>query len=222
MSDLFDIYQTNFKKVASKINNDFKSAILMGDNKTKGKLLKQIKNNIDESKRMIKTMEIYLNTEKTLDVNLSMYVNTCIKCVDQFSLELKREEDKFRNEIQKSEMIEQRNDDVFSQESIVCNSFEKLEQAKRITYDMEYTGKDILIELSEQSNKMSQVNNKIGNLNNQLDSSNSILNELLDIYKKNKMIIFLFSLILICVFVCIIIFKLYFSISKYESRGITP
>lgn len=221
MSELFDIYQTNFKKIASKINNDFKSANLIGDNKTKGKLLKQIKNNINESKRMIKTMEIYLNTEKSLDVNLSMYVNTCIKCVDQFSLELKKEEVKFRNEIQKLEMIEQRNNDFFSKESIVSNSFEKLEQAKRITYDIEYTGKDILIELSEQNNKMNQVNNKIGNLNNQLDSSNSILNELLDIYKKNKMIIFVFSLILICVFVCIIIFKLYFSISKYERRGIT-
>jgi hypothetical protein len=221
MSELFDIYQTNFKKISSKINNVFKSAILMKDNKTKGKLLKQIKNNINESKRMIKTMEIYLNTEKSLDVNLSMYVNTCIKCADQFNLELKKEEDKFRNEIQTKEMMEQRNHDVLFNESIVCNSFEKLEQAKRISYDMEYTGKDILIELSEQSNKMNQVNNKIGNLNNQLDSSNSILNELLDIYKKNKMIIFVFSLILICVFVCIIIFKLYFSISKYERREIT-
>ena len=126
MSELFDIYQTNFKKIASKINNDFKSANLIGDNKTKGKLLKQIKNNINESKRMIKTMEIYLNTEKSLDVNLSMYVNTCIKCVDQFSLELKKEEVKFRNEIQKKEMIEQRNNDFFSKESIVSNSFEKL------------------------------------------------------------------------------------------------
>ena len=175
MTELFEIYQTNFTRIASKINNDFKHAHLLENNGTKEKLLKLIEDNINESKRMLKTMEVYVNMEKSLDGNLSMYLNTCFKCVEQFSLELKKEKNKFRNEIQKNHTINQRHNDISFNESIVSNSFEKLEQAKRFTYDMEYTGKDIIIELSEQRNKMNQMTNKIGHLNNLFDSKKHIL-----------------------------------------------
>lgn len=83
-----------------------------------------------------------------------------------------------------------------------------MEAAKRNVIGVEKISLEVMRNLHDQSDKMKDINVKITDLNSGIDGSSSLLNRMLNLQKKNKIIITVFAIILILLLSSVIIFKL--------------
>ena len=90
----------------------------------------------------------------------------------------------------------------------VWKSFEKLEQAKRSTIEMENVSIEISRQLNSDTEKMKGIRSKLDNTNREISTSSGVISRMMRLQRRNKIFIALFSLLLIASFLVILYVKL--------------
>ena len=93
---------------------------------------------------------------------------------------------------QKSKLIEN--------EALAYKQQQSLEHAKRAVLDIEHQSIGIMNDLEKNNEMLKGVNDKVHNLNKNLDNSHSILTRILKRENRNKLIIVIFSFVVLMIF----------------------
>ena len=206
MSSLIDIYQSKLKKLNQKIEYNFGTL----SKKTEEKL-SEINNNLKESQKLLKNLELEVSGESQQSNSyliLKIYKNS----YNEYSKKYKVEKEKFENSLK--EVSLGINSDInlkqnLKNDEIAYNSFNKLENVRRISIEMEGLGQDVMRDMNSQSETMKGINSKIGDVSNDLNTSNALLTEMNKIQRRNKTIVYLYGAFLFFVFLVIAFFRIY-------------
>ena len=217
MSGLFDVYQTNVKMLFQKISNNLDTISSETENK-----LNQIEKDLSETQKLLKNLEIEVAGESPVsDIYLIMknYKNG----YSQYLKRYKKEKEKYENNnklvslgINSNSSSMNKN---FKNEEIAYNSFNKLQNARRVTIEMEGIGEDVMRDMNGQTDIMKGINSKIGDISNDLNSSTTLISEMQKIQRRNKAIIYLYGAFLIFLFLIIAFFRIY---PKFKSNSPNP
>ena len=206
MSSLIDIYQSKLKKLNQKIEYNFGTL----SKKTEEKL-SEINDNLKESQKLLKNLELEVSGESQQSNSyliLKIYKNS----YNEYSKKYKVEKEKFENSLK--EVSLGINSDInlkqnLKNDEIAYNSFNKLENVRRISIEMEGLGQDVMRDMNSQSETMKGINSKIGDVSNDLNTSNALLTEMNKIQRRNKTIVYLYGAFLFFVFLVIAFFRIY-------------
>ena len=206
MSSLIDIHQSKLKKLNQKIEYNFGTL----SKKTEEKL-SEINDNLKESQKLLKNLELEVSGESQQSNSyliLKIYKNS----YNEYSKKYKVEKEKFENSLK--EVSLGINSDInlkqnLKNDEIAYNSFNKLENVRRISIEMEGLGQDVMRDMNSQSETMKGINSKIGDVSNDLNTSNALLTEMNKIQRRNKTIVYLYGAFLFFVFLVIAFFRIY-------------
>ena len=206
MSSLIDIYQSKLKKLNQKIEYNFGTL----SKKTEEKL-SEINDNLKEPQKLLKNLELEVSGESQQSNSyliLKIYKNS----YNEYSKKYKVEKEKFENSLK--EVSLGINSDInlkqnLKNDEIAYNSFNKLENVRRISIEMEGLGQDVMRDMNSQSETMKGINSKIGDVSNDLNTSNALLTEMNKIQRRNKTIVYLYGAFLFFVFLVIAFFRIY-------------
>ncbi len=212
MSGLFDVYQTNVKMLFQKIANNLDSISTETENK-----LTEIEKDLLETQKLLKNLEIEVAGESPVS-DIYLIVKNYKNGYAQYNKRYKKEKEKFENNI-KSVSLGININKNFQNEEIAYNSFNKLQNARRVTIEMEGIGEDVMRDMNGQSDIMKGINSKIGDISNDLNSSTTLISEMQKIQRRNKAIIYLYGAFLIFLFLIIAFFRIY---PKFKSNSPNP
>ena len=97
---------------------------------------------------------------------------------------------------------------LINNEEVVWSSYDKLEKAKRSAVEMENITIDVARELDAQSEKMKHIGGKLNDMNKEINVGTGLINRMMKMQRRNKLLVALFSVILITIFFMILFFKL--------------
>lgn len=219
MSETLEIYQENLKAIFSSITKNFESLIQCDSPSSKEEILNKLSYHINDCDKLIKTIDIQVSTDEDKDSNLTLYVQNYKNGLHQYKTKYLKEKEKFEFD-KMNEKLEPKTIPISTTshltEEIAYKSFDKLEKAKRATYEMENSGNYIMIEMNSQTDKMKNTKTKITTLGNDLSDSTKLINEMDEHQKKNNKIIKLF-------FIGLFIALLLIGFGRfYNNRTITP
>jgi hypothetical protein len=85
---------------------------------------------------------------------------------------------------------------------------------------MENISIDVSKELYSQTDKLKGINTKVNEMNREITTSTGLLSKMINLQRRNKFVILLFSLFLIFTFVAIMCFKFFYpnKSNKLESK----
>ncbi len=212
MSGLFDVYQTNVKMLFQKIANNLDSISTETENK-----LTEIEKDLLETQKLLKNLEIEVAGESPVS-DIYLIVKNYKNGYAQYNKRYKKEKEKFENNI-KSVSLGININKNFKNEEIAYNSFNKLQNARRVTIEMEGIGEDVMRDMNGQTDIMKGINSKIGDISNDLNSSTTLISEMQKIQRRNKAIIYLYGAFLIFLFLIIAFFRIY---PKFKSNSPNP
>ena len=119
------------------------------------------------------------------------------------------EDDSYDNGYSKQKLIEN--------EELAWQQGEKLEGAKRSAIEMEGVSMHIMHDLDHQTNQLKIIHSKTNEMSGELEESNSIMGRIMKRENRNKVIIGVFSFIIVLAFILILYFKLAPSSSSSSS-----
>ena len=197
MSELFDIYQSNVKILFQKISNNLDTI----SNET-GEKIDLIENDLKEVQKLLKNLEIEVAGESPVS-DIYLIVKNYKNGYNQYIKRFRKEKEKYENSIKTVSLGINSDNNIkknIKDDEIAYNSFNKLQNARRVTIEMQGIGQDVMRDMNGQSETMKSINSKIGNVSDDLSSSSSLISEMQKIRRRNKMIIYLIILFLIIAF----------------------
>lgn len=222
MTDLFMIYQDNLKNKLHKIDSNLsrlEAPLIIPS--SQNQLFSDIEVDLTESEKLIKNLEIQINTSINIkDPNFILYLKNYKTRYESYKKKYMKLKNKYETENKMKHISPSGKDDNINNnliDSCAYDSFQKLEQAKRTTIEIEGIGKDVMYDLNNQTHQMKNVNNKINNINDTMSSSATLLNEMELRNKKNKNIIIIVSIFLIILFFTIAIGRISSKFFHYNS-----
>ena len=206
MSELFDIYQSNVKILFQKISNNLDTI----SNET-GEKIDLIENDLKEVQKLLKNLEIEVAGESPVS-DIYLIVKNYKNGYNQYIKRFRKEKEKYENSIKTVSLGINSDNNIkknIKNDEIAYNSFNKLQNARRVTIEMQGIGQDVMRDMNGQSETMKSINSKIGNVSDDLSSSSSLISEMQKIRRRNKMIIYLYGGFLIILFLIIAFFRIY-------------
>lgn len=97
---------------------------------------------------------------------------------------------------------------LIENEELAWQQGEKLEGAKRQVIEMEQVGNGIMRDLNDHTGKLRIINDRVIDMNSELDQSGSIMGRILKKENRNKVVIGIFSVIVVLAFIIILYLKL--------------
>ena len=104
-------------------------------------------------------------------------------------------------------------------DNIANKSFEKLQNAKRATIEMESVGNDTLKEFDSQKDQIKKITNKVSDMNDQLSSSTGLITEM-DRREKRNNILVIFAITLLVIFFGILIIRILPTVSSANTISV--
>ena len=196
MSSLFEIYQTNLKMLYRKISNNLDTI-----QKDTGEKLSEIEEDLNEVEKIIKNLEIELTGESPISESYLILKNQK-STYENYKKKFRKEKEKYNSSIKKVELELNSNSLLnknLKNDEIAYNSFNKLENARRISIEMDSLGHDVMRDMDD------------------LSSSTTLISEMQKIKRRNKMIIYLYGGFLILLFLIIAFFRIYPKFKKNNS-----
>ena len=214
MSELFDIYQENIKILFKKVSSSFDS---LKQSKNRQGELDSIDKSLHEIEKLIKDLEIHITTGLS-DQNFSIYVKNFKTGYEMYRKRYLKEKDKividvYMKKIELKTMTSTVND------NIAYKSFEKLQNAKRATIEMESVGNDTLKEFDSQKDQIKKITNKVSDMNDQLSSSTGLITEM-DRREKRNNILVIFAITLLVIFFGILIIRILPKVSSANTISV--
>ena len=206
MSGLFDIYQSNVKMLFQKISNNLDTI-----SSETGEKIDLIESDLKEVQKLLKNLEIEVAAESPVS-DTYLIVKNYKNGYNQYTKRFRKEKEKYQNSIKSVSLDINSKDSIknnIKNDEIAYNSFDKLQNARRATIEMQGIGQDVMRDMNGQSETMKSINSKIGNVSDDLSSSTSLISEMQKIRRRNKMIIYLYGGFLIILFLIIAFFRIY-------------
>ena len=216
MSGLFDIYQSNVKILFQKISNNLDTI-----SSETGEKIDLIESDLKEVQKLLKNLEIEVAGESPVS-DIYLIVKNYKNGYAQYNKRYKKEKEKYQNSIKSVSLDINSKDSIknnIKNDEIAYNSFDKLQNARRATIEMQGIGQDVMRDMNGQSETMKNINSKIGNVSDDLSSSTSLISEMQKIRRRNKIIIYLYGGFLIILFLIIAFFRIY---PKFKSNSPNP
>ena len=199
------IYEKNLNNYYSQLDTQL-SKILIYKKMKIHEIIVSLENIFSITKKTTKEYIIYLTLNES-----KKYYEQKIKCVEK---KLKDYEDKIKDI--KKKYKDQEIIPIYEKEEIknnneinAVNSFEKMNNAIRMTTDIESMSGRILINLEEQTKGMKNISSKISNTNDNIDESKNNLNEMLSKQYDDKKMIILVGGFLTFILLAFFLFKIY-------------
>lgn len=214
MSELFDIYQSNVKILFQKISNNLDTI-----SSETGEKIDLIENDLKEVQKLLKNLEIEVAGESPVS-DIYLIVKNYKNGYNQYIKRFRKEKEKYENSIKTVSLGINSDNNIkknIKNDEIAYNSFNKLQNARRVTIEMQGIGQDVMRDMNGQSETMKSINSKIGNVSDDLSSSSSLISEMQKIRRRNKMIIYLYGGFLILLFLIIAFFRIYPKFKKNNS-----
>ena len=202
MSELFDIYQENIKLLFKKVSSSFDS---LKQSKNRQGELDSIDKSLHEIEKLIKDLEIHITTGLS-DQNFSIYVKNFKTGYEMYRKRYLKEKDKIVIDVYMKK-IELKTMSSTVNDNIAYKSFEKLQNAKRATIEMESVGNDTLKEFDSQKDQIKKITNKVSDMDDQLSSSTGLITEM-DRREKRNNILVIFAITLLVIFFGILIIRI--------------
>jgi hypothetical protein len=211
MSDLLDIYQENIKNVFSKISKILENLNMYSSEKAES-AINEAEAHLKEADRLIKNMELQSLTSKSDNLVLKNYKNG----YDSYKKKISKAKDsqKLDSLILNTDSSTQK-EKLINNEELMWSSFDKLQTAKRTTIELENVSIEVSRELQGQSEKMKGIDKKVQLINNDITTSTGLIGRMLNLQRRNKIIIALAGISLFSIF--IIIFILRFTSGKTDT-----
>ena len=199
------IYEKNLNKYYSQLDTQL-SKVLIYEKKKIHEIIVSLENIFSITKKTTKEYTIYLTLNES-----KKYYEPKIKCVEKklkdYENKIKEVKKKYKDQeiipVYKKEEIKNNN------EINAVNSFERMNNAIRMTTDIESMSGRILINLEEQTKGMKNISSKISNTNGNIDESKNNLNEMLSKQYDDKKMIILVGGFLTFILLAFFLFKIY-------------
>ena len=214
MSELFDIYQENIKILFKKVSSSFDS---LKQSKNRQGELDSIDKSLHEIEKLIKDLEIHITTGLS-DQNFSIYVKNFKTGYEMYRKRYLKEKDKIVIDVYMKK-IELKTMSSTVNDNIAYKSFEKLQNAKRATIEMESVGNDTLKEFDSQKDQIKKITNKVSDMDDQLSSSNGLITEM-DRREKRNNILVIFAITLLVIFFGILIIRILPKVSSANTISV--
>lgn len=203
MSELLDIYQDNIKNVFTKINRILDNLNMYSSDKCEI-AINEADTHLKEAERLIKNMELQSLTSnadslvlKNFKIGLDSYkkkVNKAKESIKLDSLILTTD-----SSTQKEKLI--------NNDELVWSSFDKLQNAKRSTIELENVSIEVARELQGHSEKMKDMDHKMKLMNNDISTSTGLISRMLNLQRRNKIIISIAGITFFLIFLIFIFFR---------------
>ncbi len=156
-------------------------------------------------------MEIHLMSSD--DSNQSIVLRNFKNGLDQYKKKIKAAKENF-NTKQKLETLiisdkENQKEKLINNEELAWNQFDKLEKAKRTSYEMENISIDVAKELHGHTEKIKGVKGKLNDINGEVSSSNSLISRMLRREYRNKIVLLMFMVAMVLIFLAIVYMKFF-------------
>ena len=214
MSELFDIYQENIKILFKKVSSSFDS---LKQSKNRQGELDSIDKSLHEIEKLIKDLDIHITTELS-DQNFSIYVKNFKTGYEMYRKRYLKEKDKIVIDVYMKK-IELKTMSSTVNDNIAYKSFEKLQNAKRATIEMESVGNDTLKEFDSQKDQIKKITNKVSDMDDQLSSSTELITEM-DRREKRNNILVIFAITLLVIFFGILIIRILPKVSSANTISV--
>ena len=214
MSELFDIYQENIKILFKKVSSSFDS---LKQSKNRQGELDSIDKSLHEIEKLIKDLDILITTGLS-DQNFSIYVKNFKTGYEMYRKRYLKEKDKIVIDVYMKK-IELKTMSSTVNDNIAYKSFEKLQNAKRATIEMESVGNDTLKEFDSQKDQIKKITNKVSDMDDQLSSSTGLITEM-DRREKRNNILVIFAITLLVIFFGILIIRILPKVSSANTISV--
>ena len=214
MSELFDIYQENIKILFKKVSSSFDS---LKQSKNRQGELDSIDKSLHEIEKLIKDLDIHITTGLS-DQNFSIYVKNFKTGYEMYRKRYLKEKDKIVIDVYMKK-IELKTMSSTVNDNIAYKSFEKLQNAKRATIEMESMGNDTLKEFDSQKDQIKKITNKVSDMDDQLSSSTGLITEM-DRHEKRNNILVIFAITLLVIFFGILIIRILPKVSSANTISV--
>ena len=214
MSELFDIYQENIKILFKKVSSSFDS---LKQSKNRQGELDSIDKSLHEIEKLIKDLDIHITTGLS-DQNFSIYVKNFKTGYEMYRKRYLKEKDKIVIDVYMKK-IELKTMSSTVNDNIAYKSFEKLQNAKRATIEMESVGNDTLKEFDSQKDQIKKITNKVSDMDDQLSSSTGLITEM-DRREKRNNILVIFAITLLVIFFGILIIRILPKVSSANNISV--
>ena len=214
MSELFDIYQENIKILFKKVSSSFDS---LKQSKNRQGELDSIDKSLHEIEKLIKDLDIHITTGLS-DQNFSIYVKNFKTGYEMYRKRYLKEKDKIVIDVYMKK-IELKTMSSTVNDNIAYKSFEKLQNAKRATIEMESVGNETLKEFDAQKDQIKKITNKVSDMDDQLSSSTELLTEMDRREKRNNMLV-IFAITLLVIFFGILIIRILPKVSSANTISV--
>ena len=214
MSELFDIYQENIKILFKKVSSSFDS---LKQSKNRQGELDSIDKSLHEIEKLIKDLDIHITTGLS-DQNFSIYVKNFKTGYEMYRKRYLKEKDKIVIDVYMKK-IELKTMSSTVNDNIAYKSFEKLQNAKRATIEMESVGNDTLKEFDSQKDQIKKITNKVSDMDDQLSSSTELITEM-DRREKRNNILVIFAITLLVIFFGILIIRILPKVSSANTISV--
>ena len=214
MSELFDIYQENIKILFKKVSSSFDS---LKQSKNRQGELDSIDKSLHEIEKLIKDLDIHITTGLS-DQNFSIYVKNFKTGYEMYRKRYLKEKDKIVIDVYMKK-IELKTMSSTVNDNIAYKSFEKLQNAKRATIEMESVGNDTLKEFDSQKDQIKKITNKVSDMDDQLSSSTGLITEM-DRREKRNNILVIFAITLLVIFFGILIIRILPKVSSANTISV--
>ena len=206
---MLDIYTNNVERKLSELN----AIVNDGIGITKGnesECINDVSNMIKDVEKQVKNLDIEItmnNASGSIYADkLKLFKLTLNRLKDNFkamkvNYELSKRQYNYNESLLSNSSNGNNDDDV--NENVALNSLNKLQMVNRTTIEMENMSKDIIHDLSNQSDQMKNINKTLHNMGDTLDSSNDVLSSMLQLNSRNKRIVIAFGLVFVCIFVIV-------------------
>ena len=214
MSELFDIYQENIKILFKKVSSSFDS---LKQSKNRQGELDSIDKSLHEIEKLIKDLDIHITTGLS-DQIFSIYVKNFKTGYEMYRKRYLKEKDKIVIDVYMKK-IELKTMSSTVNDNIAYKSFEKLQNAKRATIEMESVGNDTLKEFDSQKDQIKKITNKVSDMDDQLSSSTGLITEM-DRREKRNNILVIFAITLLVIFFGILIIRILPKVSSANTISV--
>lgn len=211
MSELVEIYEDNIKTIFNRVGKLLDNMGSLPADKTENSI-KDAENSLKEAERIVKNLEIDLMTSNNSNHNIIMknYKNA----LDQYRKRIKIAKEKsLINENLKSILLTEpennQKEKLIKNEELAWNQYEKLEKAKRTSYEMENISIEVAKELKGHTEIIKTAKDKLIEINGEINSSNSLISRMLRREYRNKIVLLMFCFAFLLIFLAIVYYKVF-------------
>ena len=209
MSEIYSIYESSFKTLSRKIDS------LLNINEFNERNITELRSSIQEINRIIKQMSLEINNlkltaSKKISREIEDNLNKYKSIVQDYNSKLALIQDyRFRKSNNSAKILVD-DDEKLQNQGLIEEEYmqqSKINTIGREMVDIEQIGNNINNGLLTQGEQMRQMRDNVFQMKNEADTSNVLINKIMTLAKRNKMLMYGSAALFVFIFIMILIMK---------------